>query len=297
MNSPRHTQKFYSTSMLILARGRSFRRRIPMSTRRYADFSLSCNLGILAAFHRDAMGSSFAPRELHVTYGPIGDARMNLEVFGCPVFLGGQKTSSYTTPHGWTPRPRLGSEITHSSMVHFRDQLLEEFQLRVGLLGKVRGILLVDLARPTSFNAVPRLLKMTPRTLRRKLQEENSSHRALADELGMQVAIKYLHCTSWTVEDIAFSLGFSDAANFRHAFRRWPAARPTNSETFPGRTRKLISKTFRSRGRRRTPNENHWREPRVEVRRAPTRLQSWHDQTAPLVCPIQPLTTHVNEPF
>jgi AraC-like DNA-binding protein len=283
--------------MLILARGRSFRRRIPMSTRSYADFSLSCNLDILAAFHRDAMGSSFAPRELHVTHGPIGDARMNLEVFGCPVFLGGQKTSSYTTPHGWTPRPRLGSEITHSSIVRFRDQLLEELQLRVGLLGKVRGILLVNLARPTSFNAVPRLLIMTPRTLRRKLQEENSSRRALADELGMQVAIKYLHCTSWTVEDIAFSLGFSDAANFRHAFRRWPAARPTNSGTFPGRTRKLISKTFRSTGRRRTPNENHWREPRVEVRRAPTRLQSWHGQTAPLVCPIQPLTTHVNEPF
>ena len=31
---------------------------------------------------------------------------------------------------------------------------------------------------------------------------------------------------SRTVEEIAFALGFSDAANFRHAFRRWTNAAP-----------------------------------------------------------------------
>lgn len=189
-------------------------------------FLVELQFGILASLHRDAIGSSFAPRELHVTYGPIGDARMNLEVFGCPVLFG-QPENKFVFDATWLDgAPKLGNEITFSSVVRFCDQLLEEFQLRVGLLGKVRRILLVNLTRPTSFNAVATLLKMAPRTLRRKLQEKNTSYRALLDELRMQVAIKYLRGTNWTVEDIAFSLGFSDAANFRHAFRRWTGGAP-----------------------------------------------------------------------
>jgi AraC-like DNA-binding protein len=32
--------------------------------------------------------------------------------------------------------------------------------------------------------------------------------------------------TNLTVEDIAYALGFSDAAAFRHAFRRWTKSAP-----------------------------------------------------------------------
>jgi AraC-like DNA-binding protein len=62
--------------------------------------------------------------------------------------------------------------------------------------------------------------------LRRKLREEKTSFRNVVDELRMQMAIRYLRDTDLTVEDIAESLGFSDAANFRHAFRRWTNAAP-----------------------------------------------------------------------
>jgi AraC-like DNA-binding protein len=39
--------------------------------------------------------------------------------------------------------------------------------------------------------------------------------------------MKYLRDTIMTSEDIAVSLGFSDAANFRHAFRRWTGKTPS----------------------------------------------------------------------
>jgi AraC-like DNA-binding protein len=67
---------------------------------------------------------------------------------------------------------------------------------------------------------------MSARTLRRKLREENASFRKVVDDLRMEIAIRYLRDTDLAVEDIAESLGFSDAANFRHAFRRWTKASP-----------------------------------------------------------------------
>ncbi len=79
---------------------------------------------------------------------------------------------------------------------------------------------------PTRIETVAKHLHMTSRTLKRKLSGENTSFRKLADELRMQIAIKYLRDTELTIEDIAYSLGFNEAANFRRAFRRWTKATP-----------------------------------------------------------------------
>ena len=64
------------------------------------------------------------------------------------------------------------------------------------------------------------------RTLRRKLRDEETSFRDLFDQSRAEVAIKYLRDTEMTVDDIARALGFSETANFRHAFRRWNHASP-----------------------------------------------------------------------
>jgi hypothetical protein len=56
--------------------------------------------------------------------------------------------------------------------------------------------------------------------------QEIQSFRKLADELRIQVAVKYLRDTVMTKEDIATAMGFSDPANFRHAFRRWTGKTP-----------------------------------------------------------------------
>jgi AraC-like DNA-binding protein len=63
--------------------------------------------------------------------------------------------------------------------------------------------------------------------LRRQLDRQGTSFRELVDELRAQIAVKYLRETVMTNDDIAVALGFSDAANFRHAFRRWTSKTPS----------------------------------------------------------------------
>jgi AraC-like DNA-binding protein len=189
-------------------------------------FLTEAQFGVHASLHGDVMGPSFAPKELHVTYRPTGDAEAYSQVFGCPVLFE-QRGNKFVFDAAWLDRaPKLGSEVTYSSVVSLCDHLLEELHLNAGVAGKVRQALLVNLARPTNFEAIAKHLHMTPRTLRRRLREENTSFRDLLDDLRMQVAIKYFRDTKLTVEDVAHSLGYSDAANFRHAFRRWTKATP-----------------------------------------------------------------------
>ncbi len=189
-------------------------------------FIVELQFGINASLHRDTMGPSFEPRELDVAYGPIGDPRSYWQALGCPVVFG-QAENKFIFDAAWLDgAPKLGNEVTYASVVNLCDALMEELQLRVGLVGRVREALLVNLARPTSFDAVARHLEMSTRTLRRKLREENTSFREVVGELRKQLAIKYLRDTDLTIEEIAFSLGFSEAASFRQAFRRWTRAAP-----------------------------------------------------------------------
>ena len=95
---------------------------------------------------------------------------------------------------------------------------------------------LTNLMRPRSFGDVASDLNMSERTLRRKLREENTSFRNLVDQLRMEMAIKYLRDTDLNVEAISESLGFSDAANFRQAFRRWTKAAPHAFRDISGKT-------------------------------------------------------------
>jgi transcriptional regulator GlxA family with amidase domain len=98
--------------------------------------------------------------------------------------------------------------------------------LQSGAAGRVRSLLSTDVAERLSFAAVAKLLKTTTRTLRRQLRLQNTSFRELSDEFRVHVALRYLRETTMTMEDIAFALGFSDSANFRHAFRRWTGKAP-----------------------------------------------------------------------
>jgi len=198
-------------------------------------FLVDMQLGIILSLHRDIMGPSFVARELHVTYRPPADTPKYPGLFGSPVLFG-QSENRFLFDAAWLDgTPNLGNEITYATVLGLCDGLMEEFRLRIGLIGKVRQALMANLMRAMSFDDVAKSLNMSARTLRRKLHEENTSFRKLVDELRMDMAIKYLRDTGLTVEDIAEALGFSDAANFRHAFRRWTKAAPHEFRGISGR--------------------------------------------------------------
>ena len=53
----------------------------------------------------------------------------------------------------------------------------------------------------------------------------------LMNETRVQLAKKYLRETGLTVDEIASRLGYSDASNFRHAFRRLTGMTPIDFRT------------------------------------------------------------------
>lgn len=69
-------------------------------------------------------------------------------------------------------------------------------------------------------------LHLSPRTLRRRLDLLGTSYNALTNDVRKKIAIRFLMDTALTTEQIAEQLNYSDAANFRHAFKRWTGRSP-----------------------------------------------------------------------
>jgi AraC-like DNA-binding protein len=178
------------------------------------------------SLQRDIMGEAFQPREILLAYPPAADFQIPSAIVGCPVTFRHQANRIIFDSSYLDATPKLGNRTTYPSAIALCDALLEDLVLRIGAVGKIRTILLPDLARRPTLATVAKQMRTTPRTLRRQLQSQNTSFRQLANELRIQVALRYLRETRMTTQDIAFALGFSDAANFRHAFRRWTGKTP-----------------------------------------------------------------------
>jgi AraC-like DNA-binding protein len=106
-------------------------------------------------------------------------------------------------------------------------QLVVDLTHSGGVSSVVRRTLVEKM--PWRFPTIERMadeMAMHARTLRRRLEAEGTTYRGLLTEVRKRLAIEYLRKTRMTTEEIASRLGYSDAANFRHAFSRWTGKTP-----------------------------------------------------------------------
>lgn len=99
------------------------------------------------------------------------------------------------------------------------------------IAAKLRSLLRAgDDGYPTLEQAASRL-NLSSRTLKRRLQQQQLSFRALLDEARLRDGSALLQSTSLSIEVIAQRLGYSEPANFTRAFRKWTGRAPSALRT------------------------------------------------------------------
>ncbi|OUR97563.1 hypothetical protein A9Q81_12865 [Gammaproteobacteria bacterium 42_54_T18] len=68
---------------------------------------------------------------------------------------------------------------------------------------------------------------MSPRTLHRLLSKENTKYRELVAKVRIDRAKEMLQQTQYSISQIAHELGYTDAANFTRAFRKFEGMSPS----------------------------------------------------------------------
>ena len=190
------------------------------------EFVVELYLGIFCSLHGELTGGPYRPAFVRLTYTPRSAPG------GVPVHRGPENRLPLD-PTSLDRPARLRSPAVNRMLVDICNTELEQLKRRTGVAGQVRELLMENACRPLDIWAAAARLNMSERSLRRRLTEEGVSLSELKDELRLQLAIELLRDTRLTMEDIAESLAFSDAASFRRAFRRWTGEAPQDYRDRP----------------------------------------------------------------
>ncbi|PPA05788.1 AraC family transcriptional regulator [Pseudomonas sp. MWU12-2312b] len=104
---------------------------------------------------------------------------------------------------------------------------LDKIKQTVSMSARVRRVMLEKQHGFPSLNVTARLFHLTPRTLHRRLLEEHTSFKEILEEVRHTLAVEHLKNGSMCIEEIAYTLGYTDMANFRRAFKRWESMPPS----------------------------------------------------------------------
>lgn len=107
------------------------------------------------------------------------------------------------------------------------DRLHSELERPKDLRSQVEAVVVRTLqdGEPT-VEAVAQTLRLSSRTLQRRLEEESVSVRGIVDEVRQQKAASLLENETISLDEVAWRLGFSQFSAFARAFKRWHGRSP-----------------------------------------------------------------------
>jgi AraC-like DNA-binding protein len=92
---------------------------------------------------------------------------------------------------------------------------------------RVRRLLVAALGEgEASLLAVAEKLRMSERSLQRRLADEGTTFDALLEDLRKQLALRYLADPKVAIGEVAYLLGYSEPSPFHRAFKRWTGTTP-----------------------------------------------------------------------
>lgn len=148
-------------------------------------------------------------------------------IFQVPLVFGSQRNALLMDAAWLQQRIALAPSYVFGILSAHAEALLESLEGSKTLRGRVESLLMPILhTGDTSIEKTAGKLGLSRQTLFRRLRAEGVTFKRVLDELRHTLALQYLRGQRVSVNETAYLVGFSDAASFSRAFKRWTGARP-----------------------------------------------------------------------
>jgi AraC-like DNA-binding protein len=168
-------------------------------------------------------------------------AALARDIFGCEVRYGQTWTGFSCSPEVLDVPLKLADPGAFQAAQLICQRELDRLAANESLAARVRRLLLEKQRGFPTLAVAARLFHMTPRTLHRRLVDEGTSYRELLESVRHTLAVEHVNSGRFSMDEIAYRLGYTDLANFRRAFKRWESVPPSvfrSRPPPPRRTRK-----------------------------------------------------------
>ena len=177
---------------------------------------------------KDVAGASCRPIKASLSYPKPAHADHYAHFLECPVIFDAEACELHFDASILERPTQLAHKLTSSLMQATCERMIGQARTSAGTSGQVYQIVIAMPGRLPTLSEVASTMQLHERTLRRKLESEGTSFGDIIDEVRASLAIEYLRTTKMRTDDIATLVGFSEAANFRRAFKRWTGKAPSD---------------------------------------------------------------------
>ena len=176
---------------------------------------------------RGLVGAAYRPARLELTYPPPPHAGAYGKLFQCEVRFGA-KQNRVIVDRRWleVALPTHHPFSAQQALAICREQAAQ-LKRQHEMVAAVERIVRRQLAERPTLATVARALNLSERSLRRHLAASGRVFREIHDRLRTERALELLSAGALSIADIGGEVGFSDAREFRRAFKRWTGTVPT----------------------------------------------------------------------
>ncbi|HHO59041.1 MAG TPA: AraC family transcriptional regulator [Thiotrichales bacterium] len=183
-------------------------------------------MAMLLAMCRANCGENFYPSAVYLAHEAPADAAAFYALFGEQVYFGAAENRFHVARS--ISDKRLAS--ANPRLAQLSDQITIETLARLerdNIVAQVKTEILNQLASGSVTDvSVAQGLNLSPRSLQRKLQGDNTTFKTLLNVLREELAKKYLKDSNTRLVEIAFMLGYAEYSSFSRAFKRWTGVSP-----------------------------------------------------------------------
>jgi len=160
----------------------------------------------------------------------LDDAAAFARVLGCPVNANATWSGVSMPGETWRLPWRRRDPVLRQLLEAHANELLARVPPHTGLALEVHHALTQRVAGgDTRIESIGREFGMSARTLQRRLAGEGVSYQQLLDDERKGAAGRFVAESTLAIGEIAYLLGYSEAAAFHRAFKRWYGRTPEAS--------------------------------------------------------------------
>lgn len=166
-------------------------------------------------------------REIHFTHDGPADSGEIERIIEAPVHYGSHCNAVEFDRHFLDRPTKFPHSGIHKSLEQAAQAELSNLQFEDRIIRDVKECIMNQLA-----SGVPKLeevaanLRLTPRTLQRRLNNTNTNFKYMVDDARKERSIRLISDSALGLPDISAELGFSDQSAFQKAFKRWYGQAP-----------------------------------------------------------------------
>jgi AraC-like DNA-binding protein len=197
------------------------------------------SLGVSLRVFRLLMGADYVPLKVHLPHDPLTPKADYVRYFGCtPEFA--SRTAGFTVRTADLGLPLHRDDVAHRAVVDYLNGITPR---NAGIVESVRSI--VRQLLPTgaaTLEVVAEQFNLHPKTLQRRLAEEDATFAALVDQVRKDAADRYLRSTGISLTHLARELGYAEQSVLTRSCKRWFGTGPAayrNQTRMPATARAL----------------------------------------------------------